>query len=102
MDLKPPPTIFDIDQRGQLSQDPNLPLRTKSSLFLADADVLTPLLFRLTDLTELPILLIGGTSVGSIDNIRQLDADGRLKDLVIKAGAIPDSSKKHRARKGRR
>jgi len=83
MDLKPPPTIFDIDQR-------------------ADADVLTPLLFRLTNSTELPILLIGGNSVGSIDTIRQLEADGKLKELVIRAGAIPDSSKKHRARKGRR
>jgi len=81
MDLKPPPTIFDIDQR-------------------ADADVLTPLLFRLTNSTELPILLIGGTTVGSIETIRQLDADGKLKELAISAGAVPESSKKHR--KGRR
>jgi hypothetical protein len=68
----------------------------------ADAGVLTPLLFRLTNVTELPILLIGGKSVGSMDTIRELDSNSALtlKELVIEAGALPDSSKKHR--KGRR
>ncbi|KAI9457893.1 hypothetical protein F5148DRAFT_1151110 [Russula earlei] len=81
MDLKPPPTIFDVDER-------------------VDADVLTPLLFRLTNSTELPILLIGGTAVGSIDRIRELNADGKLKEWVIGAGAVPGSTKK--PRKGHR
>lgn len=81
MDLKPPPTIFDVDER-------------------ADADVLTPLLFRLTSSTELPILLVGGVPVGSMDTIQELATDGKLKDLIIHAGATPDSSKRHR--KGRR
>ncbi|KAI0279390.1 hypothetical protein BGY98DRAFT_915886 [Russula aff. rugulosa BPL654] len=81
MDLKPPPTIFDVDQR-------------------ADADVITPLLFRLTNATELPILLIGGKPVGSMDTIRELNSTWTLKALALEAGALPDSSKKHR--KGRR
>lgn len=65
-----------------------------------DADVLIPLLFRLTNSTELPILLIGGTPVGSIDTIRELNASGQLQALVTRAGAVLDGSKKHR--KGRR
>ncbi|KAF8473085.1 hypothetical protein DFH94DRAFT_636331 [Russula ochroleuca] len=81
MDLKPPPTVFDVDQR-------------------ADAEVLTPLLFRLTNATELPILLIGGKPVGSMDVIRESHTAGTLKSLIIQAGAVLDSSK--RARKGRR
>ncbi|KAH9993629.1 hypothetical protein BJV77DRAFT_944239, partial [Russula vinacea] len=81
LDLNPPPTIFDVDQR-------------------ADAEVLTPLLFRLTNATELPILLIGGNPVGSMDAIRELHTAGTLKSLVIQAGAVLDSSKK--VRKGRR
>jgi len=81
LDLKPPPTIFDVDQR-------------------ADADVITPLLFRLTNATELPILLIGGKPVGSMDTIRELNSTWTLRGLAIEAGALPDSSKKHR--KGRR
>jgi hypothetical protein len=65
-----------------------------------DAGVLIPLLFRLTNSTELPILLIGGKPVGSIDTIRELDANGELKALVTHAGAVLDGSKKRR--KGRR
>lgn len=99
MDLKPPATIFDVDQRG--------PCLRLISLFIvanlissADADVITPLLFRLTDATELPILLIGGKPVGSMDTIRELNSTRTLRALATEAGALPDSSKKHR--KGRR
>ncbi|KAI0247292.1 hypothetical protein BJV78DRAFT_1276947 [Lactifluus subvellereus] len=81
MNLKPAPTIFDVDQRD-------------------DAGVLIPLLFRLTNSTELPILLIGGMPVGSMDTIRELNANGQLKALVTRAGAVLGGSKKHR--KGRR
>jgi len=81
MNLMPPPTIFDVDQR-------------------ADANVLTPLLLRLTNSTELPVLLIGGSSVGSVDTIRELDSRGRLKALIIDAGGLPASARK--LRKGRR
>ncbi|KAN0109716.1 glutaredoxin-like protein [Russula decolorans] len=92
LDLKPPPTIFDVDQRGPY-------LRLIFSPY-SDADVITPLLFRLTNATELPILLIGGKPVGSMDTIRELNSTWTLRGLAIEAGALPDSSKKHR--KGRR
>jgi len=83
MDLKPPPTTFDVDQR-------------------ADAEVLTPLLFRLTNSTELPILLIGGRPVGSMDTIRELHTSGTLRTLVTRAGGVLDSSKRARKARGRR
>jgi hypothetical protein len=67
---------------------------------LADAEVLTPVLFRLTNATELPILLIGGSPVGSVDKIRELNADGKLKTLIIDAGGVPVSERK--PRRGRR
>jgi len=81
MDLNPPPTIFDVDER-------------------ADATVITPLLFRLTNSTELPILLIGGLPVGSMDTIRELDSSGKLKTLIMNAGGVPASARK--PRRGRR
>lgn len=81
MHLNPSPTIFGVDQR-------------------ADATVLIPLLFRLTDSSELPILLIGGKPVGSMDAIRELNNNERLKALVVHAGAVLDGPRKRR--KGRR
>ncbi|KAI0292688.1 hypothetical protein B0F90DRAFT_1811901 [Multifurca ochricompacta] len=66
----------------------------------SDASVLIPLLFRLTNSTELPILLIGGSPVGSMDAIQELDASGQLKALAVHAGAALDASKKRK--KGRR
>ncbi len=98
MDLNPPPTIFDVDQRGPYLRGFFLSLWLIISS--ADADVLAPLLFRLTNSTELPILLIGGKPAGSMDTIRELNSAETLKALIIEAGALPDSSKKHR--KGRR
>ncbi|EIM81302.1 uncharacterized protein STEHIDRAFT_125560 [Stereum hirsutum FP-91666 SS1] len=80
MHLRPSPTIFDLDER-------------------ADAQVLVPLLYRLTSSDSLPILLIGGTPVGSIDAIRELDASGELKKMVTEAGAVIDGAKR---KKGRR
>ncbi|KAI0044982.1 hypothetical protein FA95DRAFT_1583555 [Auriscalpium vulgare] len=68
MKLRPEPTIFEVDQRP-------------------DAEVLVPLLHRLTNTTILPILLIGGTSVGTIEDIRDLDARGDLRKAVTAAGA---------------
>jgi len=81
MHLMPSPTIFGVDQR-------------------ADADVLIPLLLRLTDSDELPILLIGGRPVGSMETIRELNSSEQLKALVSQAGAVLDGAKKRR--KGRR
>jgi hypothetical protein len=101
MDLKPPPTIFDVDQRGMCSV---IVLSLNSWLIyiiaLADAKVVMPLLLRLTNSTELPILLIGGLPVGSMDTIRELDSSGKLKTLIMNAGGVPASARK--PRRGRR
>lgn len=78
--LKPTPTIFDVDLRD-------------------DFDVLPSLVLRLTSQADLPILLIGGTPVGTIEEIRTLYENGTLKEMVSEAGAIVDGAKR---RKGRR
>ncbi|TFY58385.1 hypothetical protein EVG20_g8170 [Dentipellis fragilis] len=66
MKLKPAPTVFEIDQRS-------------------DADVVAPMIYRLTGQPALPILLVGGKPVGTIDDIRDLIANGELKRMVIDA-----------------
>lgn len=75
MDLKPPPVAFEVDQRE-------------------DAEVLIPLLHRLTSSTDLPLMLVGGKPVGSMDVIRELNESGELQKLITNAGAVIDGSKK--------
>lgn len=65
----------------------------------ADEDVLTPLLFRLTSTKELPILLVGGHTVGSVPEIRYLNTKGDLKTMITRAGAVIDGGKKKKGRK---
>lgn len=62
--------------------------------------MLIPLLFRLTNASELPILLIGGNPVGSIDEVRELEASGQLKALISATGA--EFGGAHKKKKGRR
>jgi hypothetical protein len=101
MNLKPAPTIFGVDLRGGYSRKCTFrDWSANANRLLADANVLVPLLFRLTDTSELPILLIGGKPVGSMDTIRELRTNGQLKALVTHAGAVLDDPKKRR--KGRR
>lgn len=101
--LKPSPTVFGVDQRGEYPPR-CVPFWAWSadSYLSADADVLIPLLFRLTDSSELPILLIGGRPVGSMDTIRELETNGQLKALATRAGAVVDDSKKRLRGRGRR
>ncbi|KAJ3481741.1 hypothetical protein NLI96_g7456 [Meripilus lineatus] len=80
MNLFPSPTIVELDQR-------------------TDEDVLTPLLFRLTSTKELPILLVGGHTVGSVPEIRYLNTKGDLKTMITRAGAVIDGGKKKKGRK---
>jgi glutaredoxin len=75
MDLNPPPTIFDVDLRD-------------------DADVLGPLISRLTS-SDLPILLIGGQQVGSISDIRMLNASGKLQTMIATAGVVDRAQKRN-------
>jgi len=75
MNLLPSPAIFDVNQRE-------------------DADVLIPLLHRLTSSTELPLLLIGGKPVGSMADIRELNESGELATMITNAGSVIDGTKK--------
>jgi glutaredoxin-related protein len=80
MHLKPAPTIIDVDIRD-------------------DADVLTPIIARLTSSPELPVLLIGGKYVGSIANVRDLHESGELRKLITASGAVIDGTKRGKRRK---
>ncbi|EIW63241.1 uncharacterized protein TRAVEDRAFT_26597 [Trametes versicolor FP-101664 SS1] len=78
--LRPAPTIVDVDQRP-------------------DENVLVPLLFRLTSSKELPILLIGGHTVGTAQEIKYLAAKGQLSRLITEAGGVVDGARKKKAKK---
>ncbi|KAG6869098.1 hypothetical protein C0993_001663 [Termitomyces sp. T159_Od127] len=80
MNLQPSPTIIDVDIRD-------------------DAKVVEAIICRLTLSLELPVLLIGGRPIGSIEEIRALEESGELHKLVTASGAVIDGSKKvHRPR----
>ncbi|KAF5381375.1 hypothetical protein D9615_008333 [Tricholomella constricta] len=79
MNLRPTPTIMDVDIRD-------------------DAEVLEPIIRRLTSSSELPVLLVGGKPAGSIEEIRLLDRSGELRKMVAASGAVIDGSKKKKHR----
>ncbi|OCH93781.1 hypothetical protein OBBRIDRAFT_810956 [Obba rivulosa] len=79
MHLRPEPTIIEVDQRP-------------------DEDVLAPMLFRLTSTTELPILLVGGRVVGSMQEIRYLNTKGELRRMISNAGGVVDGAKKKKGK----
>lgn len=80
MNLRPAPTIIDVDTRD-------------------DAEVLEPLISRITSSPDLPVLLIGGKPVGSIEDIRALDKSGELGKLVTASGAVIGGSRRKKHRK---
>ncbi|KAI0084864.1 hypothetical protein BDY19DRAFT_987296 [Irpex rosettiformis] len=80
LNLKPSPTVIEVEDRP-------------------DEDVLKPLLLRLTKSNELPILLIGGKTVGTFEEIQYMYKKGDLARAVITAGAIVDGGKKGKGRK---
>jgi glutaredoxin-related protein len=61
--------------------------------------VLKPLLLRLTGSSDIPILLIGGKTVGTFDEIRYMYHKGDLSKIISAAGAIVDGGKKKKGRK---
>jgi glutaredoxin-related protein len=65
-----------------------------------DAEVLEPLISRLTASTHLPVLLVGGKSIGSVESIRTLSQTGELREIIIASGATIGRSRrgKHRRR----
>ncbi|KAG6911163.1 hypothetical protein DXG01_003903 [Tephrocybe rancida] len=75
MNIRPSPTIIDVDIRD-------------------DAKVLEPIICRLTSSEELPVLLVGGNHVGSVETIRSLEKDGGLRKLILASGAVIGPKKK--------
>ncbi|KAF9479730.1 hypothetical protein BDN70DRAFT_878490 [Pholiota conissans] len=78
--LRPDPTIIDVDIRD-------------------DSEILTAMLKRLTGVTELPVLIIGGKPVGSLEEVKALEKSGELSKLVTEAGALINGAKKKKHRK---
>ena len=56
------------------------------------------MLKRLTGTVELPLLLVGGKPVGTVEEVKALAASGELKQMISEAGGVVDGAKK----KGRR
>ncbi|KAF9452788.1 hypothetical protein P691DRAFT_783334 [Macrolepiota fuliginosa MF-IS2] len=75
LNLKPSPTIIDVDVRD-------------------DADVLIPVLRRLTSSDEFPFLIIAGKPVGSVQEIRRMVSNGTLRQMITRSGAVIDGVKK--------
>lgn len=80
LNLKPEPTIIEVDTRE-------------------DAQILAPMLARLTSFPELPVLLIGGSVVGSTEQVKVLANSGELQKMVIRAGGQINDKKKKKSRK---
>ncbi|KAF9497976.1 hypothetical protein BDN71DRAFT_1587909 [Pleurotus eryngii] len=82
LELKPAPTFIDVDTRD-------------------DASVLAPILARLSETSELPILVIGGdvlrpvpSSLGLNTLIESLHQSGELDALMADAGAVVGGTRK--------
>jgi len=80
MNLKPAPTIIDVDVRD-------------------DGAILLPILKRLLPFPELPVLLIGGKAVGSIDQVRELEKNGELQKLITASGSTINGAKRRKHKK---
>ena len=65
----------------------------------ADENVLTRLLYRLTSTSELPILLVGGRTVGAPKEIKYLASTGDLQKAITEAGAVVDGARRKKAKK---
>ena len=94
MNLRPSPAIFDVDQRGKQLAGHSFTNCSIFFLLTEDAEVLIPLLHRLTSTTELPLVLIGGKPVGSFATVRELKESGELAKMITDAGAIIDGGAK--------
>lgn len=64
-----------------------------------DAEVLKPLIERLTSAHDLPVLLIGGKSAGTIEEIRAMHKSGALQQQMTEAGAVINGARKKKHRK---
>jgi len=80
LNLFPSPTIIDVDVRD-------------------DAAILLPVLKRLLPFPDLPILLIGGRAVGSVEEVRELEKNGELQTLITASGSTIDGAKRRKHKK---
>jgi len=74
------PTIIDVDLRE-------------------DADILAPMLKRLTSSPDLPVLLVGGKPIYSVEEVRELEKTGELQKIITAAGSLINGSKRKKSRK---
>ena len=61
--------------------------------------MLKSVLQRLTGESELPILLVGGKTVGTMQEIRYMFTKGELARTITASGAVIDGMKKKKGRK---
>ena len=64
-----------------------------------DTDILIPMLKRLTSTPDLPVLLIGGQPIDSMDEVRELEKSGELQKMITAAGSLINGAKKKKHRK---
>jgi len=112
--------MWELDARGTCA--PWVDDGSSSPEFFAeDADVIVPLIHRLTNSTELPVLLIGGQTVGFsfttqnvvnppglidqkmsarsvFERVKGLHGSGELDKLIQRAGGIIGGGKKKKGR----
>ena len=99
LNLKPEPVIIEVEHRRKcLTYAERSPL-TRRDYQTADEDVLRPLLRRLTSTTDIPILLVGGRTVGTAEEIRYLFKKGELARKMNEAGALVNGNRKKGGRK---
>jgi len=78
--LHPKPTIIDVDLRD-------------------DAEIVEPLIRRLTSVSELPVLIVGGKTLGSLEDIKASAESGELQKLVAASGAVVNGAKRRKHRR---
>ena len=118
--LAPKPVMWELDARGMCAPEPAR-FQTHLEFLTDDADVIIPLVQRLTNSTELPVLLIGGQTIGSpfltgsvaespvfmdqtvsarsaFELVKGLHGSGELDKLIQTAGGIIGGGKKKKGR----
>jgi len=83
-DIQPPPTIVEVDIRGNVAARAFLHILTPSS---DDGNVIKHLLTRLTNHSTFPNILIRGKSIGGSDDLQALHSNKSLTKLIEQAGA---------------
>ncbi|KZV78209.1 hypothetical protein EXIGLDRAFT_847737 [Exidia glandulosa HHB12029] len=78
--LYPDPAIFEVDQR-------------------TDEPVLRPLLQRLTGVEHTPLVIVGGSPIRTMQELRSMNDTGRLKEVIEAAGAKINGRKVKKGRK---